>query len=191
MCGISATLLTLLILFGAFVGTGHSQSIVADQKSLQEQIDDLRNDLDNLKKVVRTLQKATKKTDVTSQKTTQEKISRPAKQDIDNLSVPEQGKIKAEVCEAVGQFFVQVDKALKMPDSSEAKVLMEKAGAQLESTVGKYGQGKKLNSVISLAEDLAYEIYQSSRSGNADFIKNLPEYKDRYKKTCGTRWGLH
>lgn len=133
-----------------------------------------------------------KKNDVGPHEATQEKISRPAKQEVDTLTPAEQEKIKAEVCEAVGQFFAQIDKALQVWNGPEAGELMDNAIIQLKSALDKYGHSKKLRGVISLAESLAYDTdwavrLKSSSSGNADFIEYLKDYKDKYKKRCKNR----
>ncbi|MFA6222141.1 MAG: hypothetical protein WC647_07485 [Desulfomonilaceae bacterium] len=187
---ISATCLSVILVLGAFVNVVYPQGISIDQERLQRQIDELRRDVDELKTIVGTLQKASQKRDVGSHDTAQKKIAAPAKQDIDTLTPAEQEKIKAEVCEAVGQFFAQIDKALQMFDGSEAGAFMDKAVTQLQSTIDKYGQSKRLSKVISLAENLAYDTdwavrLKSSSSGNADFIEYLNDYKEKYKKRCG------
>ncbi|MFH0959783.1 MAG: hypothetical protein V1897_13885 [Pseudomonadota bacterium] len=187
---ISATLLFLSLCFASSLCAVHAQSITADQDRLQRQIDELRSDVNQLRTIVGTLQKATQKRDSERKETDQEKISRPTGREIDTLTPAEQERIKAEACYAVGQFFVQIDKALQMADNSEAELLMDKAVEQLKSTIEKYGQSKKLSNIISLADDLAYDTdwavrLRSSSSGNADFIEYLRDYKDKYQKRCG------
>ena len=191
MCKISATLLTLLFLFGASAGTVQSQNPFIDQDKLQRQIDGLRSEVDQLKIIVGTFEKAKQKRDVGSHETTQEKIPPPAKQDIDNLTPAEHAKIKAEVCKAVGHFFEQIDEALQLLDGNKAGELMDHAVNQLQSTIDKYGKGKRLRNLINLANDLAYDTdwavrLKSSTSGNEDFIQTIKDYKDKYKKRCST-----
>lgn len=187
---ISATLLFLSLCFTSSLCAVHAQSVTADQDRLQRQIDELRSDVNQLRTIVGTLQKATQKRDSERKENDQEKISRPTGREIDTLTPAEQERIKAEACDAVGQFFVQIDKALQMADNSEAESLMDKAVEQLKSTIEKYGQSKKLSNIISLADDLAYDTdwavrLRSSSSGNADFIEYLRDYKDKYQKRCG------
>lgn len=187
---ISVTCLSVIFVLGAFVNYAASQGLTIDMERQQRQIDELTRDVAELKAAVATLQKATQKQVVASPQSVQEKVSGPAKQAIDTLTPAEQEKIKAEVCEAVGQFFAQIEKALRMSDGSETEEFMNKAIAQLKSTIDKYGQSNRLRNVISLAEDLAYDTdwavrLRSSSSGNSDFIEYLKDYKDKYKKRCG------
>ena len=187
---ISATCLSVILVLGAFVNYAASQGLTIDMERQQRQIDELTRDVAELKAAVATLQKATQKQVVASPQRVQEKVSGPAKQDIDTLTLAEQEKIKAEVCEAVGEFFSQIEKALRMSDGSETEEFMDKAVAKLKSTIEKYGQSNRLKNVISLAEDLAYDTdwavrLRSSSSGNSDFIEYLKDYKDKYKKRCG------
>jgi hypothetical protein len=187
---IPATLLTLLLVFGAFVGAARSQSVIAEQEQQQRQIDELRRDVDELRRTIATLKKAALKQHVSSQDVTQEKISRPNNLSVDSLPPAEQEKIKAEICDALGHFFAQIDKALKMPDSSEAEKFMSKSIAQLKSTVDKYGPSDRLRSLMSLAEGLAWDTYtavetRNSVYGNADFLNYIKEYKGKYAKRCG------
>lgn len=187
---ITATCLSVILVLGALVNYSASQGLTIDMERQQRQIDELTRDVAELKAAVATLQKTAQKQVVASSQSAKEKVSGPAKQDIDTLTPAEQEKIKAEVCEAVGQFFAQIEKALRMSDGSETEAFMDHAIAQLKSTIDKYGQSKRLRNVISLAEDLAYDTdwavrLKSSSSGNSDFIEYLKDYRDKYKKRCG------
>jgi hypothetical protein len=187
---ISATLLTVLIVFGTFVGAARSQSIIAEQEQQQRQIDELRSDVDELRRTIATLKKAALNQHVLSESITQDNISRPKNLSIDTLPPAEQEKIKAEICDALGLFFAQIEKALKMADSSEAEKFMSKAIAQLKSTIDKYGPSDRLRNLLSLADGLAWDTYtavetRNSVYGNADFLNYIREYKTKYENRCG------
>jgi|GEM_PF-736959 hypothetical protein len=186
---ISITCMTLLLFFVALAGNARSQSIIADQEQQQRQIDDLKRDVDELKRTVSSLKKIVLKQSNAIPEISKNQTPPQPKRSIDTLPPAEQEKIKAEVCQSVGQFFDQIDRALNMADASEAQSVMNKAIAQLNVELDKYRKNDKLRNVMSLAEALAWDTYvavenRDSVSGNSDFINYIKDKKDKYKERC-------
>jgi len=107
-----------------------------------------------------------------------------AAQDID--------KVKGLVCDAVGQFFDQIDKALRMSDGDSAEDSMRKAVATLNHELGKYRSYPQVRHILTLAESLAWDTYTAVEArygtvGNADFMRAIEDYRKRYKAICKTR----
>jgi hypothetical protein len=186
---ISITCMTLLLFFVALAGNARSQSIIADQEQQQRQIDELKRDVDELKRNVLSLQKVILKQSNVVPEISKNQTPPQPKQSIDTLPPAEQEKIKAEVCQSVGQFFDQIDRALNMGDASEAQNVMNKAIAQLNLELDKYSKNDKLRSVMNLAEALAWDTYvavqnRDSVAGNSDFISYIRDKKNKYKERC-------
>ncbi len=184
-----APCLTLLLILGFFVGDSRSQNLIVDQQKQQEQIDRLRSDVDELRRNVESLRKEILRKSIAADTAPKETTTAPAASPARTLTPAEQAKIKVEVCQSLGQFFDQIDKALNMPNASDAGRLMRKAIAKLNAETEKYNRAEKIRDIMSLAEGLAWDTYvavQNSNSvaGNTDFINYIKDYKAKYKKRC-------
>ena len=135
------------------------------------------------------LRKVILKQSIAADKAPKETTTAPATPPAPTLTPAEQEKIKVDVCQSLGQFFDQIDKALNMPNASDAGRLMRKAIAELNAETEKYGRTEKIRDIMSLAEGLAWDTYvavqnRNSVAGNTDFINYINDYKTKYKKRC-------
>ena len=183
------TCLALLLILGFFVGDSRSQNLIVDQQKQQQQIERLRSDVDELKRTVESLRKVILRKSIAADKAPKETTTAPATPPAQTLTPAEQERIKVEVCQSLGQFFDQIDKALNMPNASDAGRLMRKAIAELNAETEKYGRTEKIRDIMSLAEGLAWDTYvavqnRNSVAGNSDFINYINDYKTKYKKRC-------
>jgi hypothetical protein len=101
----------------------------------------------------------------------------------------EDWKIKAQVCQAVGHFFGQIDQALKMSDGEAADEFMRKALAQFNSEVDRYSTYGQVRHILLVADGLALCAYDAVATrhgieGNTDFIRVINDHRKRYNNVC-------
>lgn len=184
--------LTFTFVLGFFVVDSKSQNLIADQQRQQQEIDRLKNDVDELRRNVQSMRREILKKSIAADKAVKENPPTQVAPPSTVLSPAEQEKVKAKICQRIGQFFEQIDKALNMSDPSKAGQSMRKSVAQLNAELDSYGQSAKIRDLMSLAEALAWDTYvavenRNSITGNAEFINYIKGYKERYEKRCLNR----
>jgi hypothetical protein len=189
MSRILNTLTALLIVLGCSQAAVHAQSIIAEQQQLQQQVDELRRDVNDLQSTVGGLRRAILRQGTAAQQPADTKPASQTRPGRSNASPVEDGKIKAQVCQAVGHFFGQIDRALKMSDGDAAEEFMRKAVAQLNSELDRYSTYGQVRHILTLAEGLAWDTYTAVEAryitvGNTDFIQAIEDYRKRYKTVC-------
>jgi hypothetical protein len=179
----------LLVYFQPIV---YAQSILAEQQQLQRQVDTLREEVEELKAVVGALRRAIMRHHAEKTETRSASMTGTSGTSIGTPSAAvDEGALKAQACKDVGQFFDQIDRALKMTDREAAEGAMRKAVGQLNNALDNYRTYPQVRHILTLAEGLAWDTYTAVANrygtvGNADFVKAIEEYRTRYKKACAT-----
>lgn len=189
MSRIFPVLTALGIIFGCFHATVHAQSIIGEQQQLQKQVEELRRDVDELQSTVSGLRRAILRQGTASQQTRSAKPA-PQIQSGRPAGIPlDESQIKTQACQAVGHFFEQIDRALKMSDGDAAEDFMRKAVAKLNSDLDRYRAYTQVRHILTLAEGLAWDTYTAVDArygtvGNSDFIQAIKDYRKRYEGIC-------
>jgi hypothetical protein len=98
-------------------------------------------------------------------------------------------QITKTACQAVGEFFVEAESALRASDSSVARTKMNNALRRMTSALDEYSRTHRVNKLLKIYDGLAWSTYtavelRQSIAGNEDFLKALRKHKQKYLETC-------
>jgi len=169
-----------------------AQAIIGDVQQLQQQVNQLRSDVDELQSAMAGLRRILVRQGTVSHHDPQERPT-PLPRVVTVEKTPmDDAEIKSQICKAIGLFFGQIDRALKMSNSVDAEDLMKKTLSKLNSELDKYRTYPQVRHILTLAEGLAWDTYTAvdaryTTIGNADFIRAIDQYRQKYESACHSK----
>ncbi len=183
--------LLAVVSFGP-MSDAQSQDIFREMDQVKKDVSALRNEVNELKDQINGLRQAILKS-VASQDQSASGQAPPKEKAAkkQEMSVHEE-QLTDSICQTVGKFFVEVDSALAMSDSSAADEKMKKAFHRMNSTLQHYSSLHRVSKLLGIYEGLAWDTYvavelSGSVQGNEQFIKTINKHKQKYNETCRKR----
>jgi hypothetical protein len=163
-----------------------SQDVFSQIDQLRKDLNDTRTELNDLKSLVYQMRKnmlhnvGTEKPAAAAPTEVKQRTESPQISD-EELTVI--------ICKAVGDFFSDADRVLRMTNPDEAQARMSDVFKKLNGTLQKYSGLHRVSKLLDIYEGLAWDVYTAvemrySLLGNRDFLEMLNKHKKKYNDTC-------
>jgi len=180
--------LLLLIIFLSAACNVQAQDVFREIDQLKKDMSNLRNELEDLRKLVYGLRKALLESAIAEEKRTAGKNLPKEEQPVKPKPAVDDKQLTKSICQAVGEFFSEAESVLSS-GTPDAEPRMRAALEKLNSALHQYSRTHRVSKLLNIYEGLAWDTYTAvelsqSVAGNEDFIKVLKKHKQRYIDTC-------
>lgn len=178
----------LIAILLASVSGVQSQDIFHEMNQVKSDLSSLKSEVNDLRRLVYELRSAMVKQAMAPERQAQEEVK--DRSDEEKKPSPEsEEQITKIACEAVGQFFVEAESALRSSSASVARTKMNGALRKLTSALQDYSRTHRVSKLLRIYDGLAWSTYvavqlSDSITGNEDFLAQLRSHKQKYIETC-------
>lgn len=179
----------MLVVCLAFTSNVQAQDLFREMNQLKGEVAGLKQELADLRNLVFELRKAMLEYALAPDRKAPEKVSPKEEEAVKKTPAPDEEQLTKIICQAVGRFFGEAEKALRARNASTATSEMKKALHKLNSSLHGYSGTHRVSKLLKIYEGLAWDTYtavqlRQSVAGNEDFLKVLRKHKQRYIDTC-------
>ncbi len=183
---ILVVLCSVLVCALSQVGPVASQDVFSQIDQLRKDLNDTRTELNDLKSLVYQMRKNMLHNIDSDKPATAAPPDVKQRTESPQISDEELTRI---ICKAVGDFFSDADRVLRMTNPDEAQARMSEVFKKLNGTLQKYSGLHRVSKLLDIYEGLAWDVYTAvemrySLLGNRDFLEMLNKHKKKYNDTC-------
>jgi hypothetical protein len=183
--------LVVVVLF-ACISAAQAQDIFSEMDQVKREVADLKNQVQDLRNLLFEMRNVLLRDATGQSRKTETGAPAEKEQEAKEEPLPDEEQMTKVICQAVGEFFQEVDTVMRGGDSLAAKEGMRKAAQKLNSKLQRYSGTHRASKLLNIYEGLAWDTYtavelRQSVAGNEDFIRVLGQHRQKYLDTCPKR----